>query len=1060
MADYVFHAAEGQYPINDLTPPLLQTDFRRPYPASLWRIDESNGGYPYTDLQLGVIYAAPPVPPPPEPESDPVIFVQYDIYCDNQLMHSSVVPAKEWKVIDPVLDLQDSAAGSLEFSLPKFNSMYGKCQMMMSTISVRRNGVEIWEGRPVSFKEDMWLNHAITCEGELAYLNDIYQPQNKYENVTLQQLIYAIIGVTDGQIDTTKGYNQRAAANRRFNVSYVETDTKYESDLLTVTIPFQTTLETINNICKTYGLHVYMDNVWNNGVKERRLKFKSTELGQNPTQTIEFGRNLVEYAKSYNFSELVTYVLPLGAKSTKAGATVKDNDETIDVKAAGFDQGTITSDGDSEEGDTNHDKRVRSHVYLAMPSGADSIKVTATGDSTLNVALVVYGSNKTTQLLNTGWKASGYPFDVSTLQGAAYYRIVIKHDNDSVIVPSNVSECKAEISKTRKGTPVGTNSGMGYVIWPKDGYDSRDDSYFHDHHSHNPEYFHKAGDIVSLTNPEINDYGTTPEERNKHYVVEYVITEENSTVFITTKMNNGAGMAVVHNDGNHYYIKKAGSSSVQTTWSDLKFNGWYSKYTGTTKMYVAGYETAPTVVNSKVVDQGLEEYVTVESISTNPDASKNNVVGMYVRDTDDTQYTDHILPETVYGRIERKIEWPDAKDASTLYNNAISYLRSGQFDGMQITLTALDMSMLGFKATYLRVGELVQCKCGPYGLNKPMPVKAAKIPLDKPEQTKYTVGSKRDQSLTSVNSATNSELLSLISEKPSMSSVLSAAKSSAAEYLMDTQNGYVTMRYSETGHPEAIIISDTEDYRQSPTGYWLFGKNGLGFIKPNGGSEEQQSITNCAMTRDGKIVADMMLTGTMLADRIKGGTMALGYWPDESGTYRSGGFTVRGASGNTIMQVDDQNYVLSKEDTNTNANWIKVHDHRITFGKDNDGESNDDSRAHIIGGDPVQGSSKAIGIHCDRLLFGSENIWVRTWSGHSTSGSNPYYYAPSWYPVSSEFQELRAGNYSYVFFQGILIESHNIGSSYPDAHFKVGDTTYYFEDGLLVRTETDSNNNE
>ena len=71
MADYVFHAAEGQYPINDLTPPILQTDFRRPFPSSLWRIDDSNGGYPYTDLQLGVIYVAPkpsegpsPVPPP------------------------------------------------------------------------------------------------------------------------------------------------------------------------------------------------------------------------------------------------------------------------------------------------------------------------------------------------------------------------------------------------------------------------------------------------------------------------------------------------------------------------------------------------------------------------------------------------------------------------------------------------------------------------------------------------------------------------------------------------------------------------------------------------------------------------------------------------------------------------------------------------------------------------------------------------------------------------------------------------------------------------------------
>jgi len=56
MADYVFHAHEGEYPTNDSAMPIVQTDFTRPFPSNLWRIDQSNGGYPYTDLQLGILH--------------------------------------------------------------------------------------------------------------------------------------------------------------------------------------------------------------------------------------------------------------------------------------------------------------------------------------------------------------------------------------------------------------------------------------------------------------------------------------------------------------------------------------------------------------------------------------------------------------------------------------------------------------------------------------------------------------------------------------------------------------------------------------------------------------------------------------------------------------------------------------------------------------------------------------------------------------------------------------------------------------------------------------------
>lgn len=1038
-----WRAANGESP--HLAPTILKETalaFSLPYPYGYWRIDDSNNGYPYTDLLHGVPRVVPPdpePPTPPEPEYEEAITMQYDIYCDGQLMHSTVTPEKEWKVIDPVLDLQDSAAGSLEFTLPPFNCMYGKCQMMMSTISVRRNGVEIWEGRPVSFKEDMWLNHPITCEGELAYLNDIYQPQNQLNNVTLQQIVQYVF-------DT---YNARASANRQFAVSYVEPDTKYESDLLNITIPFQTTLETVNNICKTYGLHVYMDNVWTDGVKTRQVKFvNDSGLGENVTQTIEFGRNLVDYAKSYNFSSLVTYVLPLGAKSSKAGATVKDNDETIDVKAAGFEQGTITSSGDSEEGDTNHTKRVRSKVYLTMPTGADSIKVTAESSAAVKVAIVVYKSDKTTQVLNSNWQNSGNTFDISELIGAAYYRVVIRYDNEATIEPSDITSCSVDISKTRKGTPVGTNYGKGYVIWPSNKKDSEGNT-------------HNAGDIVSLSG--ITDYGSTDEERNKHYVYEYTITEENATVFVTTKMNNGAGMAVVHNGGNHYYIKKAGSSSVMTAWADFKFSGWYTGFTGTTKMYIAGYGTPPTVVNSKVVDKGLEEYVTVEGISTNPDQSLDNVVGLYVRDTDASHYTNGVLPTDIYGRIEKKIEWSDVTDGATLYNNAIQYLRSDQFDGLQIELTALDMSMLGFNATQLRCGELVMCKCDPYGLYKAMPVTAIKIPLNKPEDCKYTVGSKNKQNLTSVNNATNSELLSMIAEKPSLSAVMSAAKSSAAEYIMDTNNGYVTMRYSESGHPEAIIISDTEDYRESPTGYWLFGKHGLGFILPNGGSEEEQAITNCAMTSDGKIVADMILAGTLLADLIKAGTLSLGYWLDEDGhTHASGDLKVFDSHGFEIAHINatgimQQEYVPNWE-TSGKYTRIDIHDGRIDFTR-------------------VHSSAATVFIKGDGIIEDMEN-WatMEIYAGDIDNEGEIHYNGTSVLGLAvgaiavtdseglygtGKTNVINIRNNRYSFTKGILTGVYNDGESLPTTTFDTADgKRVTVTDGLITAVENIPSNNE
>lgn len=903
---------EGEYPSNGVSsaPP-----FSPPYPAAMWRIDGAhNNGYPWHELLRNIPYDPPP---PPEPEAEEPVIVQYDIYCDDKLMHSSIVGEEAYKVIEPVLDLQDSAAGSLEFSLPPFNAMYGKMLMVASTIRVEKNGEEIWEGRPVSFKEDMWLNHNVTCEGELAYLNDVYQVQAKLENVTLTQLIWAVIGVNENGIDITKGYNQRAASNRRFDVGYV-TAPKYETDTLTFVIPFDSTLNVINNICKEYGLHVYVEKV--DGVRTLIFTGETVPRGENNTQKIVFGTNLVDYAKSYNFSSLVTAVLPLGAKSDKAGKTV---------------------------------------------------------------------------------------------------------------IARNTQGLPIEITPTPYGTPE--LNGRGFVISPDDG------------------------SIVYIGSSGAPD-------ANRYFVNQYTLTKDKATIFITAQNNNAFGMVCVQYNNAVYYLKKAKSGTPMTVWTQTKYPAWYDLFPedATITVYIGGYDsvndTGPTTgaaaYESKVIDEGMEDYTTVESVNYWYDSNnERHNDGYWVIDHDSNTID-------IYGRIERKVEWNNVKDAQTLYNNAIQYLKSDQFDGMQVSLTALDMSLLGVKANNLRVGESVMVIAEPYGLAKQMPIQQIKIPLDKPEETKFTVGDKRQQNLTSVNSSTNSELLSMIAEKPSVSAVLTAAKRSAAEYITDTRNSYVTYRYGPNGETQAIIVSDSEDYTQSENGYWIIGAHGIGYVE-HGQSEENVSV---AMTADGQVVANMITTGTMLADRIRGGTLDLGYVALDGGGYLSGRMVIKDDHGQNIVRIGSPNDpdtegrvdgveiwpLTPSGQSQASGSWMCIRDGHLYFGHATnngvDDNLNWNTRPCIYGGSSVAD----VGYYTSISMFAPGYIIMQTQGLAWYDGNEVHMYDPGSHTY-------RAGNKNFHFHNGILegVSDAGEGQTYPTVHFKVDNTTYYFQDGLLVRTETD-----
>ena len=80
----------------------------------------------------------------------------YTIFADEICIHSDVTPLESCKVIRPKLTLADSAAGSLEFTLPPGNAGYDVVRRLTTNIIVYENEEEIWRGRILEENIDFW----------------------------------------------------------------------------------------------------------------------------------------------------------------------------------------------------------------------------------------------------------------------------------------------------------------------------------------------------------------------------------------------------------------------------------------------------------------------------------------------------------------------------------------------------------------------------------------------------------------------------------------------------------------------------------------------------------------------------------------------------------------------------------------------------------------------------------------------------------------------------------------------------------------------------------------
>jgi len=242
----------------------------------------------------------------------------FSVYLDGGLLYA---PQAGREVTSPKLTLEAGKAGSFSCLIPPSNPLYGNVNRLKSIVEVYKDARLIWRGRVYTDALNFYRQQQITCEGELAYLNDSIMPPYSYNGSVsgyISQLlaqhnsqVEAAKQIQLGEVTVTDPNNYIVRANSDYTATWSELSAKCV-DLLGGYF-FVRRVDDVN----------YLDYLADSAAES--------------TQAIELSTNLLDLTKSYNSADVATVLIPLGARDQDSGErlTVADaNDGSIMLEDA------------------------------------------------------------------------------------------------------------------------------------------------------------------------------------------------------------------------------------------------------------------------------------------------------------------------------------------------------------------------------------------------------------------------------------------------------------------------------------------------------------------------------------------------------------------------------------------------------------------------------------------------------------------------------------------------------------------------------------------------------
>ena len=363
---------------------------------------------------------------------------------------------------------------------------------------------------------------------------------------------------------------------------------------------------------------------------------------------------------------------------------------------------------------------------------------------------------------------------------------------------------------------------------------------------------------------------------------------------------------------------------------------------------------------SKAV-KGLDEYVTIVGTA----------VDDYHKNTDD-DYVINDAAVSQFGHIRVTKEWPDVNSPEILREKATEWIKQTQFADLILNVSAFDRNLSDINIDSFDLGDIVSVWAVPFGMESvTFPVQKKTIYMNDITKNYIVLGNKFQKSYTSQASTAVEKIKE---EIPALSPILEQARENAILMLTDPTKGYVSYIFDKDGNRTEIWISDNKDSTKA-TRKWVWNSSGLGYFY----KENDVWKTNVAITMDGAIVADTITTGTMSADRVRGGILEVG------GTKfaKDGIISVKNNKDSIIVTLDVNGLKMNSGTINLNNK----------FSVNNDGYMT--STSGKIGGFEIETDNLSIGdatLQADRMGCGSAGYGIVNIVGNRSSDNARFGY--------------------------------------------------------------------
>ena len=253
------------------------------------------------------------------------------------------------------LKLVKNEAGSLEITMPPSNVANDYVKTLTSIIEVRKNSQPYWRGRVISEERDSYENRRISCEGTLNFLMDTVQlPMHVHSGILvwLQYLLtteYHDSEAPEGQYHHCHNYFFNSTEQyKKVAIKYFDPSIELP-EAVDWYANYETTHELLKNALEAYDLK--MEVSYENGITNLSF-YKNYPDQYISDQTITFGKNLINFTRNWEVTDLATVIIPVGSKYD-TGAERPTNPYTppeLDAMATieSLNQGSVFLEADSD----------------------------------------------------------------------------------------------------------------------------------------------------------------------------------------------------------------------------------------------------------------------------------------------------------------------------------------------------------------------------------------------------------------------------------------------------------------------------------------------------------------------------------------------------------------------------------------------------------------------------------------------------------------------------------------------------------------------------------------